>query len=439
MPHPGPRGPAAGAVLRGRRRSPAASTAASCCGAAAPPRRRPPGSGACAVAPRRTPWRARTAATASSRAATRPSASTATDKSCRSAEAEPCRPTSSSARQLRAIYRPSNRHRARADAPGCPRDRRRRRLDRRLARGDRVLRVADRRVLKENGGQASAFNAGFAASDGDVVVFLDADDLLEPHIVAGAIAAIQGSPTPRRSSGGWSSPTPMAVRPARSSRRDTCRCRAATCACRSSARPFDIPWMATSGNAFPAAVLDRVLPMPEREYRVNADWYLQHLTPLLGPVVALGQVGALRRVHGANAYEQAAGRGRPRPRARDDPGRRRDTRRDRDARRRARTRARARAAPLRVRRRQPDDLPVPGSGRAPRAGRRAPAAPAARDASGRQAQRRAGRDVGGLRRLVRRNDDRAPPARATPGPVVPVPRAAPRPHRVLGRLHRGHR
>ena len=64
--------------------------------------------------------------------------------------------------------------------------------------------------------------------------------------------------------------------------------------------------MATSGNAFPAAVLDRVLPMPEREYRVNADWYLQHLTPLLGPVVALGQVGALRRVHGANAYEQAA-------------------------------------------------------------------------------------------------------------------------------------
>src|SRR6266852_886707 len=33
-------------------------------------------------------------------------------------------------------------------------------------------------VLKENGGQGSAFNAGFAKSRGDVVVFLDSDDML---------------------------------------------------------------------------------------------------------------------------------------------------------------------------------------------------------------------------------------------------------------------
>src|SRR5688500_10169891 len=43
-------------------------------------------------------------------------------------------------------------------------------------------------VLKENGGQASAFNAGFAASRGDVVLFLDADDLLLPGAVAAAVA-----------------------------------------------------------------------------------------------------------------------------------------------------------------------------------------------------------------------------------------------------------
>ncbi len=30
-------------------------------------------------------------------------------------------------------------------------------------------------VLKENGGQASAFNAGFQASSGEVIFFLDAD------------------------------------------------------------------------------------------------------------------------------------------------------------------------------------------------------------------------------------------------------------------------
>ncbi|MBA3924582.1 MAG: glycosyltransferase, partial [Nostocaceae cyanobacterium] len=31
-------------------------------------------------------------------------------------------------------------------------------------------------VFKQNGGQASAFNAGFAASHGEIVCFLDADD-----------------------------------------------------------------------------------------------------------------------------------------------------------------------------------------------------------------------------------------------------------------------
>jgi glycosyltransferase involved in cell wall biosynthesis len=41
-----------------------------------------------------------------------------------------------------------------------------------------------RPVLKEQGGQASALNAGFRASTGDVVIFLDADDTLLPGAVA---------------------------------------------------------------------------------------------------------------------------------------------------------------------------------------------------------------------------------------------------------------
>lgn len=42
-------------------------------------------------------------------------------------------------------------------------------------------------ILKENGGEASAANAGFAASTGDIVLFLDSDDVLAPE--AGAIIA----------------------------------------------------------------------------------------------------------------------------------------------------------------------------------------------------------------------------------------------------------
>src|SRR5205807_1838484 len=44
-----------------------------------------------------------------------------------------------------------------------------------------------RPVFKANGGQASALNAGFAASHGHVVLFLDADDMLFPTAVASAV------------------------------------------------------------------------------------------------------------------------------------------------------------------------------------------------------------------------------------------------------------
>jgi hypothetical protein len=67
--------------------------------------------------------------------------------------------------------------------------------------------------------------------------------------------------------------------------------------------PFDVTWMATSGNGFAADVLRKIFPIPEVDFRILADNYLSHLTPLFGPVVALDFVGAYYRVHGANNYE----------------------------------------------------------------------------------------------------------------------------------------
>jgi hypothetical protein len=43
--------------------------------------------------------------------------------------------------------------------------------------------------------------------------------------------------------------------------------------------------------------------MPEPEFRLCADYYLQHLTPLFGEVETLMEVGANYRLHGANGYE----------------------------------------------------------------------------------------------------------------------------------------
>ncbi len=44
-------------------------------------------------------------------------------------------------------------------------------------------------VLKQNGGQASAFIAGFAASKGEIICFLDSDDMFLPEKVADIVDA----------------------------------------------------------------------------------------------------------------------------------------------------------------------------------------------------------------------------------------------------------
>jgi len=49
-------------------------------------------------------------------------------------------------------------------------------------------------VFKPNGGQASAFNAGVAASKGEVICFLDADDTWAPHKVERVVETLERYP-----------------------------------------------------------------------------------------------------------------------------------------------------------------------------------------------------------------------------------------------------
>ena len=55
-----------------------------------------------------------------------------------------------------------------------------------LAKGDRRIRV----VHKENGGLSSARNAGFRASEGEFVLFVDSDDYIENNMVEELLTAI---------------------------------------------------------------------------------------------------------------------------------------------------------------------------------------------------------------------------------------------------------
>jgi hypothetical protein len=159
-------------------------------------------------------------------------------------------------------------------------------------------------IIKANGGQASAFNAGLTCCRGDVIIFLDADDILRPTIVErvahvfrhqrdvvkvmyrSEVIDADGRQT------GCIRPLPHLLM------------RSGDFRPYSLTSPFDVTWMATSANAFRTETLRQIAPIPEEEYgKIGADWYISHLTPLFGPVVSLDDVGVFYRVHGRNNFE----------------------------------------------------------------------------------------------------------------------------------------
>jgi len=169
-----------------------------------------------------------------------------------------------------------------------------------------LRRFADRVevVLKEQGGQASALNAGAERCRGDVLLVLDADDVLRPQAAERVAAAFAADP------GLAKVQFPMAivdadgrptgeVKPGGHLRAPTGDQRRAELAF-----PFDLPWLPGGGTGFRTEAVRRILPIPERDYpRSGADWYLVHLTALLGEAALLDDVCAEYRVHGGNAYQ----------------------------------------------------------------------------------------------------------------------------------------
>jgi glycosyltransferase involved in cell wall biosynthesis len=156
-------------------------------------------------------------------------------------------------------------------------------------------------VLKENGGQGSAFNAGFAASMGAVVNFLDADDLLHPDTAARAAAALAADAGRVQ----WLAPlelidadgnplgaiVPAAALPAGDLARRVLEY-----------GPWAFPAVPTTGNFWSRRFLERVLPMPEADFRTGGDAYLASIAPLYGGVCSSPLPAGSYRYHGANAY-----------------------------------------------------------------------------------------------------------------------------------------
>lgn len=154
------------------------------------------------------------------------------------------------------------------------------------------------RVFKSNGGQGSAINAGFLASQGDLVIFVDSDDSLEPDAAQRVVSAWQpgAAKIQYRLTMVDSAGQHIDLFPPRDIAFDS-----------GDVVPLLLEkgryqTAVMSGNAYPRAVLERILPMPEPQFRIAADGYLVTLAPLFGPVISIDEPLGTYRLHGDNAW-----------------------------------------------------------------------------------------------------------------------------------------
>jgi glycosyltransferase involved in cell wall biosynthesis len=160
-------------------------------------------------------------------------------------------------------------------------------------------------VLKENGGQGSAFNAGFNASRGEVVFFLDSDDALHPGAVEAALKLFSDPEVVKvhwplwiiDQHGNKTGKLKEPKLPRGDFRKLILACGPMTEA--------TLPSAPTSGNAYTRTFLERVMPMPETLYRICPDAYLFGLAPAFGKVERISEPQGYWRFHGLNASKGA--------------------------------------------------------------------------------------------------------------------------------------
>ncbi|HXN13918.1 MAG TPA: glycosyltransferase family A protein, partial [Candidatus Acidoferrales bacterium] len=152
-------------------------------------------------------------------------------------------------------------------------------------------------IFKPNGGHASAFNAGFHASHGSIVMFLDADDALLPNAVEEVVRAWRPGVAKVQfvlahiDQNGRALGTTVPYLPALMPDGDI---RASIL---DAGGYVGVP---TTGNAFARTVLDRIMPLQESNWRQAADTSLEIIAPFLGDVVSLRKTLGCYRIHESN-------------------------------------------------------------------------------------------------------------------------------------------
>ena len=156
-------------------------------------------------------------------------------------------------------------------------------------------------VLKENGGQESALNAGFDVSQGKFVCFLDSDDALFPMALEKVAPLFRDRdivkvhwPLRVADERGWLTGRLIP---------DSALPHGDLQAIVIEQGPNAYVTPPTSGNAWARTFLERVFPIPGGELRCGAaDALLSMLAPLFGCIGRIEEPLGMYRIHGKNHY-----------------------------------------------------------------------------------------------------------------------------------------
>ena len=144
-------------------------------------------------------------------------------------------------------------------------------------------------ILKKNGGQASAMNAGFNQSKGSIIIFLDSDDVLIPDAIEQTYSffadpavvkvhwTLEEIDADGKSKNKLFNKFPLATG-------DLFDDVVQHGPLDSGSPPFGSP---TSGNAWSRSFLTQTMPIPEQLYKSSPDQYLHALAPVYGELRAV--------------------------------------------------------------------------------------------------------------------------------------------------------